>query len=273
MYNRAIEWGMFQGPNPTRGLKPLPERNNRCRWLTDEEQDRLLSHCQGITRVIVLTALKTGMRWGEVINLKWRQRTNSNYIDFDNGTIYIHESQVKTDRTRFVPLSNVLRLALRDVPKNPGHDYIFLNPETKKPLNNIRKSFATALKKAGIQDFKFHDLRHTFASSLVRHGVDLYVVQKLLGHTTPKMTQRYAHLRSGQLKEAIEKIDIQVENLLYNSKFDDEKFEKMDSRLRGNDKERVGNDSGSVGNDKVGNLSTDLAQTPFGEDEPFFQVV
>ncbi|MDE2010144.1 MAG: site-specific integrase, partial [Candidatus Omnitrophica bacterium] len=163
----------------------------------------------------------TGMRWGEIINLKWKQSVNSNYVDFDNGTIYIHEALAKTQRSRFVPLSNAVRLALRDVPKNPGHDYIFLNPETEKPLHNIRKSFATALKKAEIQDFKFHDLRHTFASSLVRRGVDLYVVQKLLGHTTPKMTQRYAHLRAGQLKEAIEKIDIQVDNLLYNSKSDD----------------------------------------------------
>ena len=107
----------------------------------------------------------------------------------------------KTDRSRFVPLSHAIPLALREVPKSAKSEYVFLNDETKKPLG--------------------------------RRGVDLYVVQKLLGHTTPKMTQRYAHLGSNQLKEAIEKIDIQVENLLYNSKFDDEK--EMDSRLCGND--------------------------------------
>ena len=84
-------------------------------------------------------------------------------------------------------------------------------------MGSVRKSFATALKLSKIQDFKFHDLRHTFASQLVRSGVDLYVVQKLLGHTTPKMTQRYAHLCSDQLKHAIEKIDIQLEKVLYNS--------------------------------------------------------
>jgi integrase len=91
-----------------------------------------------------------------------------------------------------------------------------LNPETNKPIGSIKTSFKTALRKAEIQDFKFHDLRHTFASQLVRNGVDLYLVQKLLGHSTPMMTQRYAHLRMDHLREAIEKIDIQLDNLLYN---------------------------------------------------------
>jgi len=126
-----------------------------------------------------------------------------------------------------------------------------VNPETKKPLNNIRKSFATALKKAGIDDFKFHDLRHTFASTLLRSGEPLHKVQRLLGHTTPTMTQRYAHMALSDLKQAIEKIDIQFDNLLYNSKFSEETSEKMDSRLRGNDSGKSGNDSGSVGNEVV----------------------
>ncbi len=226
MFNRAIEWGMFFGMNPVKGIKAIPEKNQRCRWLTDEEQERLLSFCSGHTRIIVLTALKTGMRWGEIIHLKWKQSPNSNYVDFNNGKIFIHESLAKTQRSRIIPLSNTLRLALRDVSKNLGHDYIFVNPETKKPLHNIRKSFATALRKAGIGDFKFHDLRHTFASTLVRRDVNLYKVQILLGHTTPKMTQRYAHLGSDELTEAIEKIDIQKDNILYNSKFNEEIFNK-----------------------------------------------
>ena len=81
MFNRAIEWDMLQGNNPTRGIKPLPENNSRCRWLSEDEQDRLLSNCQGITKVIVTIALRTGMRWGEIVNLKWHQSANSNYID------------------------------------------------------------------------------------------------------------------------------------------------------------------------------------------------
>ena len=138
-------------------------------------------------------------------------------MDFENGVIFIHESLAKSQRSRHIPLSNAVRLALQKVEHIPGTDYIFLNPRTAKPTGSIKKSFHTALRKSGITDFKFHDLRHTFASQLVRRSVDLYVVQKLLGHSTPKMTQRYAHLRSDQLKEAIEKIDIQSEELLYNS--------------------------------------------------------
>ena len=220
MFNRAIEWGMLHGANPTRGIKKIPEKNNRCRWLTEDEQDVLLSHCKGVTRVIVVIALKTGMRWSEIIHLKWQQSPNSNYIDFENGTIFIHESLAKSEKSRYIPLSNAVRWALREVPKHPGHEYIFLNPDTNKPLGSIKQSFKTAMKKAEIQDFRFHDLRHTFASQLVRNSVDLYVVQKLLGHATPKMTQRYAHLKADQLKDAIEKIDTQPESLLYNTTFE-----------------------------------------------------
>jgi integrase len=134
MFNRAIEWEMFRGSNPTKGMKPIPEKNCRCRWLSEEEQEQLLSHCQGITKVIVMIALQTGMRWGEIMNLKWRQSPNSNYVDFDSGTIFIHESLAKTDRSRFIPISSAVRFALKDVPKKPGVDYIFLNSDTKKPL-------------------------------------------------------------------------------------------------------------------------------------------
>jgi integrase len=228
MFNRAIEWGMFLGTNPTKDIKKFTENNSRDRWLNEEEQAKLLSYCHGLTRVVVIIALKTGMRWGEIVHLKWRQSLNSNYIDFDNGVICIHEAATKTLRSRFIPLSNAVRLALRDVPKSTDHDYIFWNTKTEKPLGSVKDSFNRALKKAKIQNFQFRDLRHTFASHLVMKGVDLYVVQQLLGHTTPKMTQRYAHLSPRQFREAIEKIDIQSDNLLYNSKSTDEKFMEVD---------------------------------------------
>ncbi len=217
MFNRAIEWGMLHGNNPAVGINNIPQNNSRCRWLSEQEQERLLSCCEGLTKVLVLIALKTGMRWGEIKALKWSQAPRSNYVDLTNGVIFVHEALAKTQKSRHIPLSNAVRLALQSVERIPGEEYIFLNPETKKPLGSIKRSFHTAMKRAGITNFRFHDLRHTFASQLVRNGVDLYVVQKLLGHSTPKMTQRYAHLRQDQLKDAIAKIDIQSEGLLYNS--------------------------------------------------------
>ena len=216
MFNRAIDWG-YLTENPTRGIKKLPENNERCRWLAEEEQNHLLSFCKGLTRTLVIVALRTGMRWGEIAHLKWKQSPNSNYVDFGNNVIFIHESMAKSNKSRFIPLSQVMKSELLKLPHQDGSDYIFLNPDTNKPLGSIKKAFKTAVKKAGLKDFRFHDLRHTFASQLVRNSVDIYVVQKLLGHATPKLTQRYAHLRPEMLKDAIDKIDVQFEGSLYNT--------------------------------------------------------
>ena len=147
------------------------------------------------------------MRWGEIIRLILKQENNSNYVDFDNNFFYVHESLSKTNKSRHIPLSPILKDALLTLPRCDGISYIFWRPEKKRELRSIRFSFDKALQSAGIKDFKFHDLRHTFASQLVRNGVDLYVVQKLLGHASPKMTQRYAHLAQDQLFEAIQSID------------------------------------------------------------------
>lgn len=218
MFSRAIEWGMFHGANPAAGIKNVPQNNSRCRWLTEAEQDRLLACCtEKLTRVVVLVALKTGMRWGEIISLKWKQTPYSNYVDFEKNVIVIHESMTKTQRSRHIPLISVVRWTLEAMERVPGNDNIFLNPKTAKPFGSFKRSFHASLKRAGIVDFRFHDLRHTFASQLVRNGVDLYTVQRILGHTTPQMTQRYAHLGEDQMRAAIQKIDIQPTPLLYNS--------------------------------------------------------
>ncbi|VAW14524.1 hypothetical protein MNBD_BACTEROID05-1144, partial [hydrothermal vent metagenome] len=223
MFNRAFEWGLFSGLNPTNSIKKLSENNERTRWLKEEEQEVLLSNCQGMTKIIVLVALKTGMRWGEITSLKWRQTPNSNYVDFQSNIIFVHESLSKSKKSRYIPLSDSIISALEKLPRQAGTDYIFWNQKTERRMRTIRSSFDKALKKSEIDDFKFHDLRHTFASQLVRNGVDLYVVQKLLGHANPKMTQRYAHLSSDQLKDAIKlidnKIDLQFTDIMYNTNF------------------------------------------------------
>ena len=119
----------------------------------------------------------------------------------------MHKSLAKSKKSRYIPLAKTVKEALEVFPQREGTDYIFLNPKTGKPLGSIKDSFKRALKKAGIKDFTFHDLRHTFASHLVMNGVDLYVVQRLLGHSTIELTQRYAHLDPRQFKEAIGKLE------------------------------------------------------------------
>lgn len=209
MFNRGREWKIFDGENPTDGIKKLPEGNERIRWLSNEEQTLLLSHCQGLTRVIVLTALQTGLRWNEIMSLKWSRCDKSNYVDFDHNVVVVHSAQSKSKKSRFIPMSYSLQCALFDLRKTSQSEYVFTNPQTGRPFNNIRKSFARAVKGAGLKDLTPHSCRHVFASSLVEKGTDLYVVQQLLGHSTPKMTQRYAHIQPDQFKTAIKEIDLQ----------------------------------------------------------------
>jgi integrase len=206
LFNRAIEWHEFSGINPTRGIKNLTE-NERCRWLSDGEQEQLLSCCEGINKVIVLLALKSGLRWGEIARLKWQYAQGSNYVDFDNNVIFIHKQLSKSKKSRYIPLAQSVKQALMRLPRQRNIEYIFQNTATDKPLGSIKCAFKNALRRAKIKDFTFHDLRHTFASHLVMNGVDLYVVQKLLGHSTIKMTERYAHLQPRHLKDAISKLE------------------------------------------------------------------
>lgn len=106
---------------------------------------------------IAIVALNTGMRKSEILNLKW------NDIDFKRGIIYL--LRTKNNEKREIPMNDAVITVLIKVKKNPESQYIFCG-KNGKPLQNIRKSFFTALKNAGIINFRFHDLRHTFASQL-----------------------------------------------------------------------------------------------------------
>lgn len=111
MFSRANEWGDLVDYNPTKGIKMLEEQNERCRYLSAEEQERLLGECSGVLRLVVLVALKTGLRWGEIVNLKWKQASRSNYVDFEQNTIFIHESssQILCEFPSFFPIISSLK--------------------------------------------------------------------------------------------------------------------------------------------------------------------
>ncbi len=100
-------------------------------------------------------------------------------------------------------MNNAVKDALLSIRKNPESPYVFTNRQGTALLD-VKRSFTTALKKAGIKGFRFHDLRHTFASQLVMSGVDLNTVRDLLGHSTPEMTLRYAHLSPNYKKRAVD---------------------------------------------------------------------
>jgi integrase len=194
MFNKAIEWEMMQS-NPMKKVKLLKENNERLRYLSQEQiKDLYENRCDHL-KPIVLTALYTGMRRGEILKLKWED------VDFDQKIIFVRNS--KNGQLREIPMNNLLVNELKNIKfKSP---YVFCN-ENRKPFGSVRKSFDSALRRAGIEDFCFHDLRHTFASHLVMSGVDLLTAKELLGHMTIKMTLRYAHLSPFHKSAAVESL-------------------------------------------------------------------
>ena len=109
----------------------------------------------------------------------------------------------KNNERREVPINELLFKVLLGVKKNAGSPYVF-SKKNGKPYSNVRRSFETTKEKAGIEDFRFHDLRHTFASHIVMAGVDIKTVQELLGHKSYEMTLRYAHLSPDHKKAAVD---------------------------------------------------------------------
>ena len=194
MFAKAIEWGRLE-KNPAKNVKFLRENNKRLRYLEKEEIEKLINLSSGYLKSILIVALNTGMRRGEILGLKWHD------IDFKRDIIYLLDT--KNNDKREVPMNDLAKKALIGVPKHPDSPYIFCRKDGK-PYKDIRKSFFTALKKAGIINFRFHDLRHTFASQLVMSGIDLNTVRELMGHKDIEMTLRYAHLSPNHKKHAVE---------------------------------------------------------------------
>lgn len=197
MLNKAIDWGYLKF-NPAQRVKPLKEPPGRDRHLSDSERERLLDACTGTLKAIVLTALLTGMRKGELENLTWD--------DVDLECVEIALKRTKNNEKRYIPISSELYPVLESLRnENPHSCYVFSKPDGTA-YGNCRKGFESACKRAGIKDFRFHDLRHTFASSLVMEGVDLRTVQELMGHKSIAMTTRYSHVSRPHLRAAVEKI-------------------------------------------------------------------
>jgi len=197
MYSKAIEWGYIK-ENPAKGVKLLKEPPGRLRYLSPEEVNSLLDSCLDHLRPIVLTAVNTGMRRSEILNLRWAD------VDLSNRKITVVNT--KNNESRVIPINQTLCEEFLELIKQVKGEYVFSDKDGR-PYGDIKKSFVSALKEAKIKDFRFHDLRHTFGSHLVMQGVDLRTVQQILGHKDIKMTMRYAHLSPEYVQKAVEKLD------------------------------------------------------------------
>jgi len=201
-FNLAIKEWEWAKQNPVSRVSFEQENNKRDRWLRQEEEGRLLPACPLWVREIVLVALNTGMRMGEILSLRWET------VDLFRRTVTILHSKNGDKRT--IPLNGHMFALLKEKLKDrvSSSEWIFPSQAaTKRDGHGLRRAFRKALKTAMIQDFHFHDLRHSFATRLVQAGVDLYKVQKLLGHRSPVMTQRYAHHCSESLRDGVNVLD------------------------------------------------------------------
>jgi integrase len=143
-------------------------------------------------RELVVLAINTGMRFGEMNDLTWDR------VDLLNRTIWLPGRATKNKKGRHVPLNDNALAALNAIPERIDGGRVFTNARMNED------PFKIALKRARIKNFRFHDLRHTFASRLVMAGIDLYRVSQLLGHSNVLMTQRYAHLAPSAGREAVD---------------------------------------------------------------------
>jgi len=205
MMTKAVEWKLI-ADNPFRGLRNLrvPKRDERV--LSHDEEIKLLPACDRVRsrflRPLVLLALNTGLRRGELLSLEWSR------VNLNQRTISIINAK-SSSGDRIIPLNTTVHTVLSDLARKACSPLVF--PSNRKPgekLLDVKKGFSQVVKLAGIPHIRFHDLRHSFATRLVRAGVDIVTVQRLLGHSRITMTARYAHSLADVKMAAVSKLDL-----------------------------------------------------------------
>ena len=199
MIMRAIRWEMVS-KDVYEKLKDVKSKvyKTRIRYLTPEERIALKDACADHLKPMVILALNTGMRKGEIFNLQWHD------IDLKNKLIWIKEQ--KNDSLDAIPINQTALHVLTEMVRRLDTPYVFFNKKGGK-RTSIQNSFKGALQRAKIEDFRFHDLRHDFASNLIQRGVHLKQIQDLMRHKKIEMTLKYAHLAPGGKADAVALLD------------------------------------------------------------------
>jgi integrase len=201
-FNLAIADGLT-GVNPVRAVKFEKENNARTRFLSRDEEKKLRAVLDPVDWLAVALALATGMRESEQFLMKWE------HVDEPNAVLVIPRS--KHGERRTIHLSPNGLSILAELRQRAGKsEWVFPSETGVTPVhmsNWMGRVWRPALEEAGITNFKWHDLRHTFASRLVMSGVDMRTVQEALGHKNMTMTQRYAHLAPNHVRDAMSRLD------------------------------------------------------------------
>ena len=216
-FKKAVNEWEWASTNPVEKVSREKVNNARDRWLTKDEEKKLIDACvihvTGRGNVleprywlqeIVIFALNTGMRQDEILSLEWPN------VDLGRRTLTVVRS--KNGEKRTIPLNRrVLGLLEEKAKVRHIRSSLVFASEAGTKIRNLHRGYYNALRRAKIEDFRFHDIRHTFATRLVQAGIDLYKVATLLGHKDIKMTQRYAHHYPESLRDGVEVLDGDVD--------------------------------------------------------------
>ena len=211
MLSLAVKWG-WRSDNPVKGIERFQEER-RERWLSDRELSQLLSvliaHPNQRAANAVRLQLLTGARLGEVLKARWSD------FDLDRGVWTKPSHHTKQKRTEHIPLSGPTLTLLTDMREkaDPNEANILPGNASGRPLQDIKKFWKAVTEQAGIADYRLHDNRHTHASHLVSSGLSLEIVGRLLGHTNPTTTKRYAHIADSPLRAATERFGAKLDAL------------------------------------------------------------
>jgi integrase len=191
----AVQDWKLLNENPAQGVRLPKVSEGRTRYLTPKELKAALAAAPQWMKAPIALAALTGMRRGELLGLRWLD------VDLEHRHLYLRET--KNGTLRIIAINDLAHQVLTSLPRGAETDLVFEGVDAHRLTVYTRRLFA----ELGIEDASFHSLRHTAASLLVMKGADLYTVGQLLGHKTPRMTQRYAHLSPGHMAAAVAKLN------------------------------------------------------------------
>ena len=219
--------------NLYRRVKKLRTANQRVRYLANAEEEALFKTLKGQDWVkdIIVMAINTGMRRGELFDLKW--------LDVDFNRRIVHVRQSKSGRPRVIPLNSTTQTLLKGLQKTC--EYVFPSPKkSERRVNDVGRQFERAVKNAKIADFHFHDLRHTAATRMADAGADPFTLAAILGHSDIRMTARYTHAADQAKRRAVDNL-VKLESNSDASEPEDHKLRAVENPAVASNLEIFGN--------------------------------
>lgn len=220
MFNKAIAWDYLE-KNPVNKIKKFREEN-RDRILSFEETNKLVRLAKGHLKSWIILALHTGMRRGEILNLKWED------VHIDEKYVFVKHT--KTYNSRKIPINDVVLGLLKGMQINRGlNEYVFFNQKTNKPFVEVSSAWNTLLKRAHITNLTFHDLRGIFATYFHSKDHDLLALQYMLGHKSIQTTRRYAQPMWDSMQKTVGELGSKFNNVYSNNALEEIFFGEKDA--------------------------------------------